>query len=348
MTARGVKAPPLAAIFGCAGPRLLLRERDFFHEVDPAGFILFSRNVESPAQLNALVAALRDSVGRPDALVLIDQEGGRVARLRPPHWRAVPAAARFGELAQHDMENGRKAAWLNARLLADDLAVLGISVDCLPVLDLRIPGAHDIVGDRSYGADPDLVSALAGAVCEGLMDGGVLPIVKHIPGHGRATVDSHHELPIVAAERELLEISDFMPFRRLSGMPLAMTAHIVYQAVDPDCPATTSARVINEIIRGSIGFGGLLLTDDLSMKALGGSLGERAANALAAGCDIVLHCNGDSEEMRQIAGAAGRLDGNALKRYRDAMSAFRPPRPFDRPSAEAELATLMGLDDKAW
>jgi beta-N-acetylhexosaminidase len=329
-------------MFGCAGRRLDASERAFFRAADPAGFILFARNVDSPAQVRALIEDLRDSIGRPDALVLIDQEGGRVARLGPPHWRAAPAAGRFGTLAGRDVKLGRRAAWLNARLLADELSALGITVDCLPVLDLRVPGAHDIVGDRSYGADADTVSVLGGAACEGLIEGGVLPVLKHIPGHGRAMVDSHHELPVVAVDREALDASDFEPFRRLAGMPLAMTAHIVYEAIDPVRPATTSATVIGEIIRESIGFDGLLMTDDLSMKALGGRFSDRTAAALAAGCDVALHCSGNRDEMEQVAAAARPLDERGLQRYQRAVATIRAPEPFDQDAAQAELADLLG------
>ncbi len=341
MTGRGAD-PPLAAVFGCAGPRLDDSERRFFRNADPAGFILFSRNIESPAQVRALVAELRDAGKRPDALVLVDQEGGRVARLKPPHWRSTPAAGRIGAVAESDMDRGCRAAWLNARLLADDLASLGITVDCLPVLDLRLPGAHDIIGDRSYGAAPDVVSNLGRAVCDGLLDGGVLPVLKHIPGHGRALVDSHHDLPVVRVDRDTLEGSDFEPFRRLAQMPLAMTAHIVYEAVDPTHPATTSPAVVGEIIRESIGFDGLLLTDDLSMKALGGTMAGRTKAALAAGCDIVLHCNGDRSEMEQVAAAARPLDERGRQRYLRAGAAIRGPQPFDRQAAMTELAGLIG------
>lgn len=340
MTA-GAAKPPLAAIFGCAGRRLDESERAFFRAADPAGFILFARNIESPSQVRALVGDLRDSTGRPDALVLVDQEGGRVARLKPPHWRAAPAAGLFGMLAGSDIGLARRATWLNTRLLADDLAALGITVDCLPVLDLRVPGAHDIVGDRSYGADADTVSVLGEAACDGLIEGGVLPVIKHIPGHGRAMADSHHELPVVAVDRTALDASDFEPFRRLARMPLAMTAHIVYEAIDPAFPATTSTTVINEIIRDSIGFDGLLMTDDLSMKALGGKFADRTAAALAAGCDVVLHCNGNRGEMEQVAAAARPLDEPGLLRYLRAVAMIRPPEPFDRQAALAELAGLL-------
>ena len=344
MTARGAK-PPLSAIFGCAGPRLEASERAFFRDADPAGFILFARNVESPSQVRTLVAELRDSSGRPESLVLIDQEGGRVARLGPPHWRAAPAAGRLGVLAGRDLQRGRRAAWLNARLLAADLAALGITVDCMPVLDLRMPAAHDIVGDRSYGGDVETVSVLGRGASEGLLDGGVLPVIKHIPGHGRAMADSHQELPVVRVDRETLEASDFEPFRRLAEMPLAMTAHIVYEAIDPARPATIAPTVVNEIIRSSIGFDGLLMTDDLSMKALGGTIHARTAAALAAGCDVVLHCNAKRGEMEQVAAAARPLDERGLRRYLGAVAAIRAPGPFDIEAARAELAGLMGDDN---
>lgn len=340
MNAGGAKTP-LAAIFGCAGLHLDASERTFFRDINPCGFILFARNVESPSQLRALTQDLRDSAGREDALILIDQEGGRVARLRPPYWREAPAAAKIGTLAWLELRGAQRAAWLNGRLLADDLASIGVTVDCLPVLDLRHPGAHDIVGDRAFGADPDTVSALGEETCVGLMDGGVLPVIKHIPGHGRAMADSHHELPVVMADRAMLEMSDFVPFRRLAHMPLAMTAHIVYQAIDPEHPATTSAAVVGDVVRGSIGFGGLLMTDDLSMKALGGTLADRTTAALAAGCDVVLHCNGRRDEMEQVVSAARPLDANGMRRYQGAVASLRSPAPFDRQAALAEFERLL-------
>ena len=330
---------PTAAIFGCAGPTLGASEKAFFGECDPAGFILFARNVESPDQVRGLVSDLRESVGRKDTLVMIDQEGGRVARLGPPHWRAAPPQGLFAGL---DPAAARRAAKLNARLLAADLHDLGISVDCLPLLDLRFPGAHDIVGDRAFGETMEIVSSLGGAVCEGLLDGGVLPVIKHIPGHGRARADSHRELPKVDARRRELEHTDFAPFRELADMPLAMTAHIVYEDIDPDRPATTSPIVMGEIVRGFIGFDGLVMTDDLSMKALGGGFATRTADSLAAGCDLVLHCSGDMHEMREIAGAARPLDAEGRRRYQGALAMIGEPEPFDRDSALAGLAALVG------
>jgi len=303
-----------AAIVGCAGPVLTDAERGLFRDTDPLGFILFARNVETPNQLRALIDDLRDCGGRNDAPVLIDQEGGRVARLRPPDWRAAPTSARIGALYRNDPDAGREAAWLNGRLLAHDLSGLGINVDCAPVLDLLFDGAHEIIGDRAFGEEIEPVVMLGRATCEGLMAGGVLPVVKHMPGHGRATLDSHEALPVVDVSRDVLQKTDFRPFLALSDMPIAMTAHVVYSAIDPEGPATTSATVIREIIRGHIGFDGLLVSDDLSMKALSGDLETRTSAALGAGCDAALHCNGDFEEMAAVLKACGRMSDQASAR----------------------------------
>jgi beta-N-acetylhexosaminidase len=329
---------PSAVIFGCAGPELSEAERDFFRAADPVGFILFQRNCQAPAQVATLVAALRQAVGRRQAPVLIDQEGGRVARLKPPHWPAYPAP---GALAALGGERAREAVWLGTRLIADDLAALGITVDCLPVLDLPAAGADAVIGDRAYGDSPAEVAALGRAACEGLLAGGVLPVLKHMPGHGRATVDTHHALPRVDAPRAVLDAADFAPFRALADMPLAMTAHIVYTAIDADNPATLSRRVIEEVIRTGIGFDGLLLTDDLSMRALGGSFAERAAGALAAGCDVVLHCNGDRTEMTEVAGAVAPLTAPARRRLDRAEARRTAPEPIDRPALAARFGELM-------
>jgi beta-N-acetylhexosaminidase len=309
-----VTAPPRAVILGCAGPELSEAERRFFGASDPLGFILFQRNCVDPEQVKHLVSALRDCVGRADAPVLIDQEGGRVLRLKPPHWRAAPAQGRFGELANRDQAAAVEAAYLNARLLAAELASLGISVDCAPVLDLRLPGAHEVIGDRALGGEPEIVAELGRAVAQGLLDGGVLPVIKHIPGHGRATVDSHYELPVVDADRELLETTDFEPFRRLSNQPWAMTAHVVYRAIDADRPASLSQQIIAEVIRGTIGFKGFLISDDVSMKALKGDVGELSLAAVEAGCDAVLHCNGNLREMDRVARLTPRLTQSSLER----------------------------------
>jgi beta-N-acetylhexosaminidase len=327
-------AKPCAAIFGCAGPMLSPDERAFFRAVDPLGFILFQRNCVEPEQLRRLVADLRDSIGRPDAPVLIDQEGGRVARLRPPHWRSYPSASRIAALGAE----AASAARAVTRLIADDLDRLGITVDCLPVLDMPVPGADAVIGDRAYGIEPGRVAMLAGAACEGLLAGGVLPVLKHIPGHGRGTVDSHLACPVVTTPIHELQLTDFAPFRMLNGMPWAMTAHIVYDAVDPTHPATLSSTVIADVIRTWIGFDGLLVSDDLSMQALGGTLGGRASGALAAGCDVVLHCNGRLDEMQDVAGSIGPLSDAAIDRVADGEARrLRQIEPVDRGALEAHV-----------
>ena len=336
---------PRAVIFGCAGPDLTADERAFFREADPLGFILFARNVDTPERTHRLVEELRSSVARAEAPVLVDQEGGRVARMRPPHWRRAPPARLLGELYARDPERGLEATGLNARLLAADLRSIGADVDCLPVLDLGLPETHAAIGDRAFAGRPEPVAALGRAAAEGLMAEGVMAVMKHMPGHGRATVDSHHALPRVDVPRELLDRTDFLPFRLLSDLPWGMTSHLLFEAVDPAAPVTVSARAIAGIIRGHIGFDGLLLTDDLSMQALGGSLGERAARALAAGCDIALHCNGDSNEMADIANRTGPMTAQAVARFdrgRTALARQRAPLgPAGLADARRRLAALL-------
>ena len=330
---------PSAVIFGCAGSSLSPRERAFFRDADPVGFILFKRNCEAPDQVRALVRELRETTGRSDSPVLIDQEGGRVARLQPPNWRTYPAAATLGALGG---ERAREAVHLAARLIAEDLAALGVTVDCLPVLDVPQVGADPVIGDRAYSNDPREVARLGKAACDGLLEGAVLPVIKHIPGHGRASVDSHDALPRVIVPRAELEATDFAPFRALSDMPWAMTAHIVYTAVDADAPATLSALVIREVIRDSMGFDGVLVSDDLSMNALGGPIGARAARALAAGCDLALHCNGDSAEMADVAAAVAPLTPEARRRIDRAETRRHARAPLDRRAAESRLDALLG------
>lgn len=340
---------PIAAIFGCAGEVLSESERAFFRAARPWGFILFARNVRTPNQVRALVDSLRETAGW-HAPVLIDQEGGRVARLKPPHWPIRPPMARIGAVWDGAPEEAEAAAWLDARLIANDLCALGIDVDCAPVLDVPAPGGHDIIGDRAFGTDPGRVATLGRAFAQGLLDGGVLPILKHIPGHGRAGADSHLDLPVVEAGLDALD-SDFAPFRALADMPLAMTAHVAYAALDGGRPATLSALVIEGAIRGRIGFRGVLMSDDLGMHALGGPpdqvrgrpFGQRAAESLAAGCDLVLHCSGDLAEMEAVAAATGPLDGVAAERCDAALARRRPPRPFDAEDAERRLAGLLAL-----
>ncbi|AWK85122.1 beta-N-acetylhexosaminidase [Azospirillum thermophilum] len=335
---------PRAVVFGCAGLELEAAEAAFFRDADPLGFILFRRNCDTPDQVRALVAAMRESVGRPDAPVLIDQEGGRVARMRPPHWAAHPPMRVFGELAARDRAAGREAAWINGRLLAAMLADAGVTVDCAPVCDVPVEGAHDIIGDRAFSRDPALVAELARAMGEGLLAGGVLPVVKHIPGHGRAFADSHAELPVVEASRAELEATDFAPFRALADLPLGMVAHVVLKAVDPDAPASTSAIVMREVVRGpAIGFGGLLFSDDLSMGALKGDMGERARSVLAAGLDIVLHCNGVMAEMETVAAVVPPMGDETARRWARAEAARGRPQPADLEQLTARLAELLGM-----
>ena len=305
----------LAAIFGVSGQVLTSEERAFFRDVQPLGFILFARNVAEPDQVRRLVNDLRASVEHAEAPVLIDQEGGRVQRLKPPHWRAAAAAAKFGALASQRAGDGRKAVFLNHQLIGAELAALGIDVDCAPLIDVQQPGAHDVIGDRAYGGDPEQVATLGRAAADGLMSAGITPVIKHIPGHGRSMVDSHYDLPRVTTPHDELSRIDFVPFKRLADLPWGMTAHIVYEALDKALPATLSAKVISEIIRGEIGFDGLLLSDDLSMKALRGTLAELARESVAAGCDIALHCNGKMEEMVQVAAGAPPLSKVGLERY---------------------------------
>ena len=309
---------------GLSGLTLTDDERALFTDAQPAGYILFKRNVEDPAQVRALTDELRVLSGRDDVPILIDQEGGRVARLRPPHWPEFPTGAAFGRLFEAAPLSGLEAARLNALALAVMLKELGINVDCLPVLDVPVPGAHDVIGDRAYGLEPMRVASLGDATLKGLRAGGCVGVVKHIPGHGRAGVDSHLELPVVTASREDLA-TDFEPFRKLRDAPMAMTAHVVYTALDADRCATLSPTVIDEVIRGEIGFDGLLMSDDLGMKALSAGrpshdFGAFAAESLAAGCDIALHCSGDIGEMRAIAGAVGEIGTAARDRLERAMA----------------------------
>ncbi|MDB5438050.1 MAG: beta-N-acetylhexosaminidase [Caulobacteraceae bacterium] len=325
-----------ACILGLEGPNLSPGERAFFQEADPWGFILFARNIQNPDQVRALCLELRATVGR-QAPILIDQEGGRVQRLGPPHWRRYPPGAIYGAVT-----GGEALARLGARLIAHDLHALGIDVDCLPVLDVPVEGAHDIIGDRAYGKTPTKVAAFGRAACEGLLAGGVLPVIKHIPGHGRAFADSHEALPRVDTPLAELRAHDFPPFKALADMPLAMTAHVVYAALDPERPATTSPLVIGQVIREEIGFDGLLMSDDLSMKALSGDFATRTRDSLAAGCDLVLHCNGLMDEMRPIAESCDALEGEALRRADAALARRTAPDDFDAEEGAARLFAGLG------
>lgn len=342
MSAKSNARSPRAAIFGCAGLSLSEDERRFFAEADPFGFILFARNVETPEQVRALTASLRESIGRPDAPVLIDQEGGRVRRLRPPHWRDAPAMRPFGDLYGRDAEAGRRALELNIALMSAELLSLGVDADCAPVLDVPVAGAHDIIGDRAFSRDPQVVGELGRVVNDAFLANGVHPVIKHIPGHGRATADSHQDLPVVDAPLAELEATDFAPFRMVRDAPFAMTAHIVYTAIDATRPATTSPVVVQEIIRQGIGFDGLLMTDDLSMKALKGPFAERARESLAAGCDLVLHCNGDMAEMRAVLEGCRDMDDAAMTRWARAQTLRAAHAPvLDTAAAEDDLRHLL-------
>ncbi len=330
-----------AAIYGCSGHRLTEAERAFFAEVRPWGFILFRRNIDSPDQVRALTAELRDSIGDPDAPILIDQEGGRVQRMGPPHWPKYPPAEAYLK-ATNDPLTARELVRLGARLMAHDLKAVGINVDCAPVLDVPVPGAHDIIGDRAWARDPATVTQLGRAAAEGLLAGGVLPVIKHLPGHGRAFADTHKELPTVHADLETLDAWDFAPFKALSDMPIAMTAHIVFTAIDGKHPATQSRKAI-KLIRERLGFGGLLLSDDLVMNALTGTLTERARASLKAGCDLVIHWNGDLAEMRQVAEGVGKLKGGAAKRAQAALARIvREPEPLDPHEAHTRFDAMLG------
>ncbi len=332
-------------ISGCEGLRLAASETAFFREANPWGLILFKRNCETPAQLKSLTGEFREAVGRKTAPVFIDQEGGRVQRIGPPSnaWRKYPPANIFGRIFHENALSALRAARNLGRLMAADLIECGITADCLPVLDVPQPGANDVIGSRAYSARIEQVMALARAHTAGLMDGGVLPVMKHIPGHGRSEVDSHLALPVVKASLAELEQVDFPPFAALADLPMAMTAHVVYTAIDAKAPATLSRKVIRSVIRQRIGFNGLLMTDDLNMKALTGSLTEKCRAAMDAGCDMLLHCSGVMEEMREVAAAAIDLKGKSMTRAKAALKAARKPQSFDMKAALKDYETVMSL-----
>jgi len=299
-----------AAIFGCSGPRLTATEARFFAENQPWGFILFARNVETPDQLRRLTGDLRDCVGR-DVPVLIDQEGGRVQRLRAPYWREwMPPLDQINRAVKGAVDPAR-AMYIRARVIADELRAVGIDVNCAPLADLTFPDTHPFLKNRTYGADPAQVIRLARATAEGHFAGGVIPVLKHMPGHGRSLPDSHLHLPVVTAAAAELARTDFAPFKALADLPLAMTGHLIFTAFDAENPATVSRPVI-DMIRRDIGFAGLLMTDDISMQALAGNVASRSVRAINAGCDLILHCNGEAEEMRQIVDVCGHLSASQL------------------------------------
>ena len=329
-----------AFITGLAGTELTPGERAFVRESAPWGLIVFKRNVETPAQVGRLAASFREAAGR-DAAVLVDQEGGRVQRLGPPHWPAYPPGAAYGRIYDWDPAAGLTAARLGAHLIAADLRAVGIDVDCLPIADVPVAGADPVIGDRAYGDTADKVAAIARAVADGLQAGGVLPVLKHIPGHGRATADSHGVLPRVDTDRATLVATDFAAFGPLSDLPLGMTAHIVYSAIDPIAPATTSVTLVRDVIRGLLQFRGLLMSDDISMGALSGSIEARSRAAIAAGCDLVLHCNGKLDEMQAVASAVPMLTGEAAARSDAALRRRGQHSQCDPDALRAEWTALM-------
>lgn len=332
-----------ALITGLAGLALTAAERAFVASVRPAGIILFARNLETHDQIRRLVAEARSVVGSDELLVLIDQEGGRVQRLRPPLGRALPPAAAYGAIYATDRAAACRLARAAARLMAHDLAALGINTDCAPVLDVPVPGAHDIIGNRAYGREVAQIAALGRAVAEGLMAGGVVPVIKHIPGHGRATADSHLDLPVVATPHAELSRSDFAPFKALADMPAAMTAHVVFSALDAERPASTSRLVTEQVIRAEIGFDGLLMSDDLGMHALTGAMRGRAEAVIAAGSDVALHCSGDLAEMEAAAAGCPRLDGAADRRWRRCLAVLGRREAFDMAAAEAAVERALAV-----
>ena len=335
-------AAPAAVVFGCAGLTLTADEKVLFRDANPAGYILFARNVDTPDQVRRLTDSLRDLSGNPKIPILIDQEGGRVQRLRPPHWAAYPAMRPFGERAIDDAEEAAACLRLNYRLIASDLTALGINVDCAPVLDLPVEGSHDIIGDRAFSSDPGMVADLGRAVCDGLRQGGVVPVIKHIPGHGRAFADSHKELPHVDTPLDDLRRTDFAPFVALANAAAGMTAHIVYSAIDPDGPGSGSRKVIEGTIRDEIGFNGLLFSDDVCMKALSGPLDRRVTSVLEAGCDLALHCDGAFEDMAKIAETCPSMRPESLGRLKTAMTLTNDSEDFDADAAKRRISAFLG------
>ena len=332
---------PAAIVFGCAGLELTPNEKSLFSDCNPVGFILFARNIANPDQVRHLIDDLRQSVDHNNPLVLIDQEGGRVQRLTEPHWPKYPSMKPFGDRFAADPTEAMICLLLNYRLIANDLVALGFNVDCAPVLDLPVPGSHDIIGDRAFSADPEIVATLGRAVCEGLQSGGVIPVVKHVPGHGRSTADSHLELPHVDTKPDVLVKTDFAPFKALNDAPAAMTAHIVYSALDDTAPCSASELVIGDVVRGQIGFEGLLFSDDICMKALSGPLVDRVSSVLQAGCDIALHCDGNFEAMVAIAASCRPMGDKSLGRLRRAKMVASDSQDFDAEAAKHRISAFF-------
>ncbi len=335
-----------AFITGCAGRALSARERSFLRRERPVGLILFERNIATPEQVRSLIKEFKHAVQSDQVMILVDQEGGRIQRFRPPHWRQLPSMRQLGNYHLAHPDKGPAAAWLIGRLLAHEMISLGVNVNCTPVLDVPASGAHDIIGNRAFSNKLDVVINMGRAIAKGHMAGGVLPVIKHIPGHGRAGADSHEQLPVIDADIEALRRVDFAAFHALRDMPIAMTAHVLLPRFDPEHPVSTSAKIIGEIIRGEIGFEGLLLSDDLSMGALSGDLGARSAAVIEAGCDIALHCNGDFNEMTQVAANVPPLSGRRAERFEQAFGFISDIEPLDLAKAEAVVTAVCQMSDE--
>jgi len=329
-----------AFITGVAGPQLGAEEKDFVKDQQPCGLILFDRNIEDRDQLKGLIGDYKEAVGSDHQMILIDQEGGRIQRMREPHWNKWPAGARYGELYREDPAAARLAAVLVYQMMAVELVDVGINVNCVPLLDIPVSGAHDIIGDRALSTDIQAIIELGRSVAKGNLLGGVLPVVKHIPGHGRAMADSHVKLPTIEASRTELEKTDFTTFKALNDLPLAMTGHLLMTDLDPLHNVSVSPTIIKDIIRGAIGFDGLLMSDDLSMEALSGTIGERGRDVVAAGCDVALYCKGVLAQMVDVAQSVPVLEGKALERFDQAMGLIHPPEAFDEQQAMSLLARL--------
>ena len=332
---------PKAVIFGCAGTELTASERNLYREADPLGFILFARNINTPEQVRCLTDDLRASVGRQDAIIMIDQEGGRVQRLRPPHWAQYPAMQIIGKRAAADPDGAAACVKSIYRLIAEDLSLLGINMNCAPVLDLPAPDGHEIIGDRAFSRDPELIALLGQACYNGLIAGGVIPVVKHMPGHGRSTADSHLLLPHVETERVVLEATDFEPFRALRSATAGMTAHIIYDDLDPNYPASLSRTIVSDIIRGYIGFHGLLFSDDVCMKALKGPIATRVTSVLHAGCDLALHCDANFDDMMAIAEICPRMRPESLHRLNAARVSSADSEAIDPVAEKCRISAFL-------
>lgn len=337
----------IPVVFGFSGPALLEDEKAFFASTQPFGFILFQRNITQPAQVRALTRALRDVTGRADVPVFIDQEGGRVTRLKPPHWAPLPSMRVIGRVYEEDAARGLEAMQIHARMTARRLGDLGINVNCAPVLDLYLASASEAIGDRAFSGNAEVVAALGRAAVDTYLANGVVPVIKHLPGHGRVMADPHENLPFVDCPRSLLEARDFRPFKALKDAPAGMNCHVLFRALDAERPVSLSPEVHRAIIRGVLDFQGLLFSDDITMKALNGPLPEVAGQVLEAGADIVLHCSGNLDDMRAIAAGLPAISAGAMSRWKRAQAMVRPPAgDFNESEAWARFDVLVQAQGK--